>query len=175
MGKEELSHGEFTYGTTIKASYLPNDNHMYFQDKIPLVDWLRKYAKSEEEKEEVYLRTFLGRMLFTGEEAMKNSDVLSGGEKVRCMLSKMMFSKGNLLIMDEPTNHLDLESITSLNNGMKEFSGTILFTSHDHHLVNTVANRIIEITPNGFIDKMMSYDDYLKDDKITKLRESLYK
>ena len=174
MGKEELSQGEFTYGTTIKTSYLPNDNHLYFQDKTPLVDWLRKYAKSEEEKEEVYLRTFLGRMLFTGEEAMKNSDVLSGGEKVRCMLSKMMFAKGNLLIMDEPTNHLDLESITSLNNGMKEFSGTILFTSHDHQLVNTVANRIIEITPNGFIDKMMSYDDYLKDDKIMKLREGLY-
>jgi len=175
MGKEGLDQGEFTYGTTIKTSYLPNDNHIYFQEKIPLVDWLRKYAKSEEEKEEVYLRTFLGRMLFTGEEAMKNANVLSGGEKVRCMLSKMMFAKGNLLIMDEPTNHLDLESITSLNNGMKEFSGTILFTSHDHQLVNTVANRIIEITPNGFIDKMMSYDDYLKDDKIMKLRESLYK
>ncbi|MBB77931.1 MAG: ABC-F family ATPase [Crocinitomicaceae bacterium] len=174
MGKEGLDQGEFTYGTTIKTSYLPNDNHIYFQEKIPLVDWLRKYAKSEEEKEEVYLRTFLGRMLFTGEEAMKNANVLSGGEKVRCMLSKMMFAKGNLLIMDEPTNHLDLESITSLNNGMKEFSGTILFTSHDHQLVNTVANRIIEITPNGFIDKMMSYDDYLKDDKIMKLREGLY-
>lgn len=174
MGKEGLDKGEFTYGTTIKTSYLPNDNHIYFQEKIPLVDWLRKYAKSEEEKEEVYLRTFLGRMLFTGEEAMKNANVLSGGEKVRCMLSKMMFAKGNLLIMDEPTNHLDLESITSLNNGMKEFSGTILFTSHDHQLVNTVANRIIEITPNGFIDKMMSYDDYLKDDKIMKLREGLY-
>ena len=171
-GNEKPDSGEFVYGTTISTSYLPNENHDFFQEKLPLIDWLRQYAETEEEKEAVYLRTFLGRMLFTGEEALKTANVLSGGEKVRCMLSKMMFAK--LLLMDEPTNHLDLESIQALNQGMKEFQGTILFTSHDHELVNTVANRIIEITPNGMIDKMMPYDDYLKDDKITALQEELY-
>jgi ATPase subunit of ABC transporter with duplicated ATPase domains len=174
MGNEKPDKGEFVYGTTISTSYLPNENHTYFEEKLPLVDWLRQYGKTEEEKEEVYLRTFLGRMLFTGEEAMKTADVLSGGEKVRCMLSKMMFAKANLLLMDEPTNHLDLESITALNNGMQEFPGTLLFTSHDHELVNTVATRIIEITPNGLIDKMMPYDDYLADEKIAATREELY-
>ncbi|MEY4658788.1 MAG: ABC-F family ATP-binding cassette domain-containing protein [Crocinitomicaceae bacterium] len=166
--------GEFTYGTTITTAYLPNDNHEYFDSKVPLIDWLRQYAQTDEEREEVYLRTFLGRMLFTGEEAMKNASVLSGGEKVRCMLSKMMLAKANLLLMDEPTNHLDLESITALNNAMKEFQGTLLFTSHDHELVNTVANRIVEITPNGIIDKMMTFDEYLSDDKITQLQHELY-
>lgn len=166
--------GEFTFGTTISTAYLPNDNHSYFVDKLPLIDWLRQYAQSDEEKEEVYLRTFLGRMLFTGEEAMKTANVLSGGEKVRCMLSKMMLAKANLLMMDEPTNHLDLESITALNNAMIEFQGTLLFTSHDHELVNTVANRIIEITPTGIIDKMMPYDSYLNDEKIAKLQEEMY-
>lgn len=166
--------GEFLYGTTITTSYLPNDNSRYFSDKLPLIDWLRQYAQTDEEKEEVYLRTFLGRMLFTGEEALKTANVLSGGEKVRCMLSKMMLAKANLLLMDEPTNHLDLESITALNNGMSEFKGTLLFTSHDHELVNTVANRIIEITPNGIIDKMMPYDDYLKDEKIAQLQADMY-
>lgn len=174
MGNMEADKGEFTYGTTISTSYLPNENHTYFEDKLPLVDWLRQYGKTEEEKEEVYLRTFLGRMLFTGEEAIKTANVLSGGEKVRCMLSKMMFAKANLLLMDEPTNHLDLESITALNNGMQEFKGTMLFTSHDHELVNTVATRIIEITPNGLIDKMMPYDAYLADDKVASARETLY-
>lgn len=166
--------GEFTYGTTIVTAYIPNDNHTYFHDKLPLIDWLRQYAQTDEEREEVYLRTFLGRMLFTGEEALKTANVLSGGEKVRCMLSKMMLAKANLLLMDEPTNHLDLESITALNNGMAEYQGTLLFTSHDHELVNTVANRIVEITPNGIIDKMMPYDDYLADSKIAQLQEELY-
>ena len=173
-GRIKADSGEITYGTTITTAYLPNDNHEYFTDKLPLIDWLRQYAQTDEEREEVYLRTFLGRMLFTGEEAMKTANVLSGGEKVRCMLSKMMLAKGNLLLMDEPTNHLDLESITALNNGMKEYQGSILFTSHDHELVNTVANRIIEITPNGIIDKMMPYDDYLVDSKIAQLQEELY-
>ena len=135
---------------------------------------MRQYAHTDEEREEVYLRTFLGRMLFTGEEAMKMAKVLSGGEKVRCMLSKMMLAKANLLLMDEPTNHLDLESITALNNAMQEFQGTLLFTSHDHELVSTVANRIVELTPNGIIDKMMPYDDYLHDDKIAQLQAELY-
>lgn len=166
--------GEFTFGTTITTAYLPNDNHHYFEAKLSLIDWLRQYALTDEEREEVYLRTFLGRMLFTGEEAMKMATVLSGGEKVRCMLSKMMLAKANLLLMDEPTNHLDLESITALNNAMQEFQGTLLFTSHDHELVSTVANRIIELTPNGIIDKMMPYDDYLADDKITQLQAELY-
>lgn len=166
--------GEFTFGTTISTAYIPNDNHEYFEEKIALIDWLRQYAQTDEEREEVYLRTFLGRMLFTGEEAMKTANVLSGGEKVRCMMSKMMLAKANLLIMDEPTNHLDLESITALNNAMRDFPGVILFTSHDHELVNTVANRIIELTPNGIIDKMMPYDDYLADAKISQLQDELY-
>ncbi len=173
-GEMDADSGSFEYGKTIKSAYLPNENHKYFEHKLPLIDWLRQYAETDEEKEEVYLRTFLGRMLFTGEEAMKTANVLSGGEKVRCMLSKMMLAKGNLLMMDEPTNHLDLESITALNNAMVEYQGTILFTSHDHELVNTVANRIIEITPNGLIDKMMPYDSYLEDDKIQSLQEELY-
>jgi ATPase subunit of ABC transporter with duplicated ATPase domains len=173
-GEMDADAGTFEFGKTIKTAYLPNENHSYFEEKLPLIDWLRQYAETDEEKEEVYLRTFLGRMLFTGEEAMKTANVLSGGEKVRCMLSKMMLRKGNLLMMDEPTNHLDLESITALNNGMTEFPGTILFTSHDHELVNTVATRIIEITPNGIIDKMMPYDEYLEDQKIMELQEGLY-
>ena len=173
-GKIKADSGDITIGTTIKSAYLPNDNSEYFNAKESLIDWLRKFAESEEEREDVYLRTFLGRMLFTGEEALKSSEVLSGGEKVRCMLSKMMLAKGNLLFLDEPTNHLDLESITALNNAMSEYRGTLLFTSHDQELVNTVANRIIEITPNGTIDKMMSYDEYLKDDKIITLREEMY-
>jgi len=173
-GNMEADSGEFSFGTTISTAYLPNENHAYFEEKVGLIDWLRQYAQTDEEKEEVYLRTFLGRMLFTGEEALKTANVLSGGEKVRCMLSKMMLAKANLLLMDEPTNHLDLESITALNNGMDEFKGTMLFTSHDHELVSSVANRIIEITPNGIIDKMMPYDAYLEDEKIYKLQEELY-
>jgi len=173
-GRMKADSGEFTFGTTISTAYIPNDNHEYFEDKISLIDWLRQYAHTDEEKEEVYLRTFLGRMLFTGEEAMKTANVLSGGEKVRCMMSKMMLAKANLLIMDEPTNHLDLESITALNNAMREFPGILLFTSHDHELVNTVANRIIELTPTGIIDKMMPYDDYLADTKISQLQEEFY-
>ncbi len=166
--------GDFTLGTTITTAYLPNDNHEYFEGKMNLIEWLRQYAQTDEEREEVYLRTFLGRMLFTGEEVLKQSSVLSGGEKVRCMLSKMMLAKANLLMMDEPTNHLDLESITALNNAMRDYQGTLLFTSHDHELVNTVANRIIEITPNGLIDKMMPFDDYLADEKITQMQGELY-
>ncbi|MEI8193532.1 MAG: ATP-binding cassette domain-containing protein [Flavobacteriia bacterium] len=166
--------GEFIFGTTISTAYLPNDNHHYFSDKTPLIDWLRNYADTDEEREEVYLRTFLGRMLFTGEEAMKTSNVLSGGEKVRCMLSKMMLAKANFLMMDEPTNHLDLESITALNNAMKDFQGTLIFTSHDQELVNTVSNRIIELTPKGLIDKMMPFDAYIKDPKIISLQQEMY-
>ncbi|MDX1652373.1 MAG: ATP-binding cassette domain-containing protein [Brumimicrobium sp.] len=173
-GNKTPKTGEFKFGTTITTSYLPNDNHAFFQKDESLVDWLRTYAKTEEEREEVYLRGFLGRMLFSGEEATKSATVLSGGEKVRCMLSRMMMVKANLLMMDEPTNHLDLESITALNNGMSDFPGVILFTSHDHELVQTVATRIIELTPKGMIDKMMPYDEYLKDAKISQQQEELY-
>lgn len=173
-GHMKADSGDFTFGTTITTAYMPNDNHAYFTDDLNLMDWLRQYAQTDEEREEVNIRGFLGRMLFSGEEALKSAKVLSGGEKVRCMLSRMMLAKANLLMMDEPTNHLDLESITALNNGMNDFPGNIIFASHDHELVNTVANRIIEITPTGFIDKMMPYDEYLKDAKITQLQEELY-
>ena len=172
--RQKADTGDFTYGTTITTAYLPNDNSEYFEYDQSLIDWLRQYAQTDEEKEEVSVRGFLGRMLFSGEEALKSAKVLSGGEKVRCMLSKMMLAKANLLMMDEPTNHLDLESITALNNGMRDFPGNIIFTSHDHELVNTVANRIIEITPTGFIDKMMPYDDYLADSRIAELQVELY-
>ena len=166
--------GVIKYGTTITKAYLPNDNSGFFQENISLVDWLRQYALTDEEKEEVHLRGFLGKMLFSGEEATKSAKVLSGGEKVRCMLSRMMLAKANLLMMDEPTNHLDLESITALNNGMADFKGTILFTSHDHELVNTVANRIIELTPNGVIDKMMPFEAYLNDEKVEAQQAKMY-
>lgn len=173
-GNIPADSGEFIYGTTITTAYLPNDNHAYFEDDLPLIQWLRQYAQTDEEKEEVNLRGFLGRMLFSGEEALKSAKVLSGGEKVRCMLSKVMFAKANLIMMDEPTNHLDLESITALNNGMIAFEGSLIFTSHDHELVQTVANRVIEITPNGVIDKMMPYDAYLADEKIAQQQLEMY-
>ena len=173
-GNKPAKTGDFNFGTTITSAYLPNDNHAFFQKDETLIDWLRTYAQTDEEREEVFIRGFLGRMLFSGEEATKSAKVLSGGEKVRCMLSRMMMKKANLLMMDEPTNHLDLESITALNNGMADFPGVILFTSHDHELVQTVANRIIELTPTGMIDKMMPYDEYLKDDKIAQQQEEMY-
>lgn len=173
-GRMKADTGEFSCGTTITTAYMPNDNHEYFEDNLPLMDWLRQYAQTDEEKEEVSIRGFLGRMLFSGEEALKSAKVLSGGEKVRCMLSKMMLAKANLLLMDEPTNHLDLESITALNNAMSDYNSNIIFASHDHELVNTVANRIIELTPNGVIDKMMPYDDYLVDAKISQLQQEMY-
>lgn len=170
----QADSGDYNYGTTIRTTYLPNDNSGYFQDDLNLIDWLRQYATTDEERDEVYLRGFLGKMLFSGEEALKSAKVLSGGEKVRCMISRMMFGRGNVLILDEPTNHLDLESITAFNNALINFPGTVLFTSHDHQFVQTVANRIIELTPNGFIDKLMSYDDYLNDEKIQEQVQGLY-
>lgn len=171
---QKPDNGFFTYGTTITRAYMPSDNSSFFQEKISLVEWLRQYATTDEEREEVNLRGFLGRMLFSGEDALKNATVLSGGEKVRCMLSRLMLAKANLIMLDEPTNHLDLESITALNNGMKDFDGQILFSSYDFELVNTVATRIVEIGPKGFIDKWMPYDEYVSDPKIQELRNSLY-
>ncbi len=173
-GEAEPDSGSIRYGTTIKHSYLPNENSDFFKQKISLIDWLRQYAMTEEEQDEVYLRGFLGKMLFSGEEALKSAEVLSGGEKVRCMISKMMFAKANLLILEEPTNHLDLESIQAFNNSLINFPGTILFTSHDHEFVQTIATRIIEITPNGNTDKLMSYDDYLKDERAQEQVEEMY-
>jgi ATPase subunit of ABC transporter with duplicated ATPase domains len=173
-GQQQPDSGTYEFGTTIKWTYLPSENSEYFQEDLSLIDWLRQYAITDEEKEEVYLRGFLGKMLFSGEEATKSAKVLSGGEKVRCMISKMMFGKGNVLILDEPTNHLDLESITAFNNALINFPGTVLFSSHDHEFVQTVATRIIEFTPKGNFDKLMSYDDYLADEKIQNQVEEMY-
>ena len=170
-GETQANSGSFEYGVTITKSYIPNDNKSYFEVDLNLIDWLRQYST---EKDETFVRGFLGRMLFSGEETLKKCSVLSGGEKVRCMLSKTMLEEGNFLILDEPTNHLDLESITALNNGLIDYAGTMIFTSHDHTFTHTIANRIIEITPKGVIDRLMSYDDYLADEKIQALRQEMY-
>ena len=167
--------GTFAWGITTSQSYLPVDNSDFFTQDLSLVDWLRQWAKTEEEREEVYVRGFLGKMLFSGEEALKNCKVLSGGEKVRCMLSRMMMLRANVLMLNEPTNHLDLESITAFNNSLKNFKGTVLFTTHDHEFSQTVANRIIELTPNGIIDRYMTFDEYMDDKNIQELREKMYK
>ncbi|HLU17374.1 MAG TPA: ATP-binding cassette domain-containing protein [Edaphocola sp.] len=170
-GEDTDFEGSFRWGVTVTPAYLPADNTEYFENvDLNLIDWLRQYS---EEKDETFIRGFLGRMLFSGEETLKKCTVLSGGEKVRCMLSRMMMTKGNVLMFDEPTNHLDLESITALNNGMKDFRGTIIFTSRDHELTQTVANRIIEISPNGMLDKEMSFDDYINDPRVQAQREAL--
>ncbi|PKP24346.1 MAG: ABC-F family ATPase [Bacteroidetes bacterium HGW-Bacteroidetes-2] len=166
--------GEFQWGITTTQSYLPLDNQSFFNEKLTLVDWLRQWAKTEEEREEVYLRGFLGKMIFSGEEALKTSDVLSGGEKVRCMLSRMMMTRANVLMLDEPTNHLDLESITAFNNSLKNFKGTVLFTTHDHEFAHTIANRVIELTPGGAIDRYTTFDEYMSDPKIKELRNKMY-
>lgn len=172
-GEIKATSGTFTFGQTITPAYLPSNNEKYFQSDDNLIDWLRQFAE-EENKDEVYIRGFLGKMLFSGEEVFKKCNVLSGGEKVRCMVSRMMLAGANLLILDEPTNHLDLESITAFNNALKDFPGTVLFTSHDHEFTQTVANRIIEITPNGFIDKLMTYDEYIENEKVAEQKEALY-
>ena len=175
-GNTVADSGNFDWGVTTTQSYLPLDNSSYFKDgSLNLVDWLRQYAQTEEEREEVFLRGFLGKMIFSGEEALKKSNVLSGGEKVRCMLSRMMMKRANILILDEPTNHLDLESIQALNNSLINFSGTVLFSTHDHEFAQTVADRIIELTPNGVIDRYSTFDEYLNDTKVKELREKMYK
>ena len=166
--------GKFEWGITTTQSYLPADNHEFFENDLTLVDWLRQWATTEEERDEVYVRGFLGKMIFSGEEALKTGRVLSGGEKVRCMLSRMMMMRANVLMLDEPTNHLDLESITAFNNSLKNFKGSVLFTTHDHEFAQTVANRVLEITPNGVIDRYMTFDDYLDDEKIKELRKKMY-
>jgi ATPase subunit of ABC transporter with duplicated ATPase domains len=172
-GEAKPDTGKFTYGQTITPAFLPVNNESYFQSDDNLVDWLRQFAP-EENKDEVYMRGFLGKMLFSGEEVFKKCNVLSGGEKMRCMISRMMLAGANLLILDEPTNHLDLESITAFNNSLKDFPGTVLFTSHDHEFTQTVANRIVEISPNGFIDKLMTYDEYVESERVAEQKEALY-
>ena len=174
MGNQKPKSGKFQWGVTTTQSHLPANNDSYFQDDMNLVDWLRQWTKTEEEREEVYVRGFLGKMLFSGEEALKKSTVLSGGEKVRCMLSRMMLLRANVVLLDEPTNHLDLESITAFNNSLKNFKGTVLITTHDHAFVQSVANRIIELTPNGTIDRYLSFDDYMSDKGIKAQREKMY-
>jgi ATPase subunit of ABC transporter with duplicated ATPase domains len=173
-GKEEATSGTIEYGQTITKAYLPNENEEFFTEEndLELMDWLRQFS---ENKDEQFIRGFLGRMLFSGEEVYKKTSVLSGGEKVRCMLSKVMLAHPNFLLLDEPTNHLDLESITALNNAMRDFVGNMIFTTHDHQIMQTVANRIVEIAPNGMIDTLMSFDDYLQAEKIKKQKAALYK
>jgi len=173
-GNAKPDSGSFDWGITTIQSYLPADNHSFFENDLTLVDWLRQWAKTEEERDEVYVRSFLGKMIFSGEEALKTGRVLSGGEKVRCMLSRMMMMRANVLMLDEPTNHLDLESITAFNNSLKNFKGSVLFTTHDHEFAQTVANRVLEITPKGVIDRYMTFDDYLDDEKVKELRQKMY-
>lgn len=171
MGEQKADAGTFTWGVTVTNAYFPKDPTEYFQTDLNLVDWLRQYST---EKDESFIRGFLGRMLFSGEESLKKATVLSGGEKVRCMLSRMMLSGANVLVMDDPTNHLDLESITALNNGLIDFPGNVLFYSHDHQFIQTVANRIIEIAPKGMLDKLMTYDEFLEDSNVKEQRQALY-
>ncbi|MEC7783131.1 MAG: ABC-F family ATP-binding cassette domain-containing protein [Bacteroidota bacterium] len=173
-GKQNALEGKYEWGVTTNQSYLPVDNQEFFDNELTLVDWLRQYAKTEQEREEVYLRGFLGKMIFSGEEALKTSNVLSGGEKVRCMLSRMMMQRANVLMFDEPTNHLDLESITAINNSLKNFKGTILLTTSDHEFAQTVGNRIVELTPKGAIDRYLTFDEYMNDPKIKEQREQMY-
>ena len=171
MGEEQADKGEFKWGSTITQAYLPNENAKYFHADINLIDWLRQFSV---DKDETYIRGFLGKMLFSGEETFKKASVLSGGEKVRCMVSRMMLAQANCLILDEPTNHLDLESITAFNNALKDWKGISLFTSHDHAFMESVANRVIELTPAGIIDKRMTFDEYISDESIMELRRSMY-
>ena len=168
------ANGTVNWGITTSQSYLPLDNSSFFEKPLSLVDWLRQYAQTEEEREEVFLRGFLGKMLFSGEEALKMSNFLSGGEKVRCMLSRMMMQRANVVMLDEPTNHLDLESITAINNSLVKFKGTVLLTTHDHAFAQSVGNRIVELTPTGVIDRHMTFDEYMSDEKVKALRQKMY-
>ncbi|MDI5888371.1 MULTISPECIES: ABC-F family ATP-binding cassette domain-containing protein [Flavobacterium] len=173
-GNQKADSGTYDWGVTTNQAYLPVENHSFFESDYSLVDWLRQWVKTEEERDEVNIRSFLGKMIFSGEEALKTCRVLSGGEKVRCMLSRMMMERANVLMLDEPTNHLDLESITAFNNSLKNFKGSVIFTTHDHEFSQTVANRVIELTPNGAIDRYMTFDDYLDDEKVQELRAKMY-
>ena len=171
MGKRKPDAGEFAWGQTITTAYLPLDNSSFFNTDLNLVDWLCQFSK---DSSEIYLKGFLGKMLFSGEEVLKKASVLSGGEKIRCMIARMMLTDANTLVLDSPTNHLDLESIQAFNNTLQAYPGIILMSSHDHEFIQTVCNRIIELTPNGIIDKMMDYDDYITDERVAAAKERLY-
>jgi len=173
-GNQKADSGIFDWGVTTNQAYLPGDNHSFFESDDTLVDWLRQWVKTEEERDEVNIRSFLGKMIFSGEEALKTCRVLSGGEKVRCMLSRMMMERANILMLDEPTNHLDLESITAFNNSLKNYKGSIIFTTHDHEFAQTVGNRVVELTPNGAIDRYMTFDEYLDNESVQELRNKMY-
>lgn len=174
-GKMQPDHGKYEWGSTITPAYLPNDNTEYFKGSLNLIDWLRQFVPPYvKDVDEDFLRGFLGKMLFSGDEILKKTNVLSGGEKMRCMISKMMLQNPNVVMLDEPTNHLDLESITAFNDGMINFPGIVLMTTHDHQFMNTVANRIIEITPKGMIDRLMTYDEYLEDERVKAIKAELY-
>jgi ATPase subunit of ABC transporter with duplicated ATPase domains len=173
-GNQIADSGTYDWGVTTNQAYLPGDNHSFFENDYSLVDWLRQWVKTEEERDEVNIRSFLGKMIFSGEEALKTCNVLSGGEKVRCMLSRMMMERANVLMLDEPTNHLDLESITAFNNSLKNYKGSVIFTTHDHEFAQTVGNRVIELTPNGAIDRYMTFDEYLDNEGVQELRTKMY-
>jgi ATPase subunit of ABC transporter with duplicated ATPase domains len=175
-GNKEADTGKFEWGTTITKAYLPVENSEFFEEGLTLIDWLRQFVPSHvTDADEPFLRGFLGKMLFSGDDIQKKTNVLSGGEKVRCMISRMMLQNPNLIMLDQPTNHLDLESIQSFNDGCQTFPGIVMLTSHDHTFVQTVANRIIELTPNGVIDRLTTFDDYITDDRVKQLREEMYK
>ena len=173
-GNQKADSGTYDWGVTTNQAYLPGDNHSFFENDYSLVDWLRQWVKTEEERDEVNIRSFLGKMIFSGEEALKTCNVLSGGEKVRCMLSRMMMERANVLMIDEPTNHLDLESITAFNNSLKNYKGSVIFTTHDHEFAQTVGNRVVELTPKGAIDRYMTFDEYLDNDGVQELRTKMY-
>jgi ATPase subunit of ABC transporter with duplicated ATPase domains len=171
-GKQKPDSGTYQWGQTITSAYLPYDNSKFFESKLNLFDWLCQFST---DSTEFYIRGYLGKMLFAGDEVYKRVDVLSGGERMRCMISKMMLADANALILDTPTNHLDLESIQAFNNNLIKYPGNIFMSSHDHEFIQSVSNRIIELTPNGTIDKLMEYDDYISDDNIKALREKMYR
>ena len=171
MGERKADEGTFDWGQTITTAYLPLDNSKFFNTDMNLVDWLCQFS---DDSSEIYLKGFLGKMLFSGEEVLKKASVLSGGEKMRCMIAKMMLKNANTMVLDSPTNHLDLESIQAFNNTLRNFNGIVLLSSHDHEFIQTVCNRIIELTPNGIIDKIMDYDDYITDEKVEAARQRLY-
>ncbi len=173
-GNQKADSGTYDWGVTTNQAYLLGDNHSFFESDYSLVDWLRQWVKTEEERDEVNIRSFLGKMIFSGEEALKTCRVLSGGEKVRCMLSRMMMERANVLMLDEPTNHLDLESITAFNNSLKNYKGSVIFTTHDHEFAQTVGNRVVELTPNGAIDRYMTFDEYLDNENVQELRTKMY-
>jgi ATPase subunit of ABC transporter with duplicated ATPase domains len=175
-GQEIANSGSYSWGSTVTHAYLPQENSQYFEKEMNLMDWLRQYVPDHvRDVDEPFLRGFLGKMLFSGDDVLKKTNVLSGGEKVRCMISRMMLQNPNVILLDQPTNHLDLESIQSFNEQCTDFKGIVLLTSHDHTFMETVANRVIELTPNGIIDRLMEFDEYLVDERVKAMKEEMYR